>query len=149
MKTIKQLAEEIQNTSPYENLHSLLGDDMGTLIYSLVEEAKTSDTELEILHDTIGELYEYDYSYPIVKECLNKIKGLRSTKMKDGFTEDFRSIILRCQGLRKFHGIDYGLNCREEIDKYSNQIIEKGLIDKQKDKTFAKQLCIVNGLRFK
>ena len=77
MKTIRQLAEEIQNTSPYENLHSLLGDDMGTLIYSIVEEAKVVDHELDLLHDAIRELYEHDSSYEVVKRCLNRIDKLR------------------------------------------------------------------------
>lgn len=80
MKTLRELAEKVQGTKPYENLHSILGDEMGNLIYELVEEAKTSDEEIEILHDAMRELYEPDSSYPIVKECLARIDYLRERK---------------------------------------------------------------------
>lgn len=80
MKTIKQIAEEIQNTSPYENLHSLLGYEMGNLIYDIVKEAKVVDHELDLLHDAMGELYEQDSSYEVVKRCLRRIDKLRGIK---------------------------------------------------------------------
>lgn len=69
--------------------------------------------------------------------------------MKQGFTNDFRDIILRCQELRKIHDLDYEEVCKEVIEEFSNEIIGNGLIDKQEGRHFAIQLCIVNGLKYK
>lgn len=69
--------------------------------------------------------------------------------MKNQFTKEFRDIILKCQELRKTHDIEYEENCKEEIESFSKQIIEQELIEKQQDKNFAMQLCIVNGLNYR
>ncbi len=58
----------------------------------------------------------------------------------------FESIIIKCQELRKKHGFDYTENCRKQIEKYTDEIISKKLIDKCDDKYFAMQLCVMNSL---
>lgn len=44
---IKELIAKIRNTSPYENLESLLGKDMGSLLYKLVEESEELSQSIE------------------------------------------------------------------------------------------------------
>ena len=61
----------------------------------------------------------------------------------------FETIILKCQELRKKHGFDYEEKCKAKIEKFSREIIEKNLIAKCFDETFAKQLCIMNCLEYK
>lgn len=36
--TLTDLVKVIQNTKPYENLNELLGEELGNLIYKLIEE---------------------------------------------------------------------------------------------------------------
>lgn len=60
----------------------------------------------------------------------------------------FETIILECQELRKKYGVYYEENCKKQIEKYSSEIIEKGLVNKCQDVYFAKQLCIMNCLQY-
>lgn len=60
----------------------------------------------------------------------------------------FNQIIIKCQQLRaKFH-FDYEEKCAKQIEKYSKEIIDKDLVNKCEDRTFAKQLCIMNCLKY-
>lgn len=61
----------------------------------------------------------------------------------------FRTIITICQQLKEKHGFNYEKKCAKKITAFSQEIIEKKLIDKCTDKTFAKQLCIANNLKYK
>lgn len=72
--TLKKLIAKAVNTSPIENLNSILGKDLGELLYKIIDEAKKADKELEIVHEALTELYEIDSAYPIVKATLDKIK---------------------------------------------------------------------------
>ena len=38
------------------------------------EKIKNMDKELDIVHECLTELYEYDNIYPIIKKCLNRIE---------------------------------------------------------------------------
>jgi hypothetical protein len=60
----------------------------------------------------------------------------------------FEQIILICQTLRKHYGFDYEEKAKDRIESYSNEIIRKQLVEKCEDKNFAKQLCIMNSLRY-
>lgn len=60
----------------------------------------------------------------------------------------FTQIITKCQQLRaKFH-FDYEEKCAKQILKYSKEIIDKDLVNKCEDVNFAKQLCIMNCLKY-
>jgi hypothetical protein len=61
---------------------------------------------------------------------------------------NFEDIIIECQELRKKFGVYYEEECKEQIDSFSNTIIENNLIESQTDKTFAKQLCMANSLKY-
>lgn len=59
----------------------------------------------------------------------------------------FRKIIMNCQNLREFHGINYEYICSKIINKYSKEIQNKNLISYCQDQPFAKQLCMMNGIQ--
>jgi len=46
------------------------------------------DRELTIVHETLTELYNYDNVFPIVRQCLNKIKTIRQKKIKENAVEN-------------------------------------------------------------
>lgn len=60
----------------------------------------------------------------------------------------FETIILKCQELKSKFGFDYEEKCKKYIEKYSAEIIEKDLVNKCNDVHFAKQLCIMNCLKY-
>lgn len=60
----------------------------------------------------------------------------------------FQEIILMCQEARKKYGFKYEEKYSSKIKKFSQEIIKDNLIDKCKDKHFAKQLCIKNCLTY-
>lgn len=60
----------------------------------------------------------------------------------------FETIITKCQDLKQKFGFEYEQKCKKQIEKYSNEIIEKDLLNKCEDVYFAKQLCIMNCLRY-
>lgn len=60
----------------------------------------------------------------------------------------FEQIILICQTLKKHYGFDYEESAKVKIDFFSNEIISKQLVEKCEDQDFAKQLCIMNSLRY-
>jgi len=59
-------------------------------------------------------------------------------------------IILACQDARKKYGDDYDVKCKKQIDKFSAEIKTDKLIDtcSNDEQWFAKQLCIVNNLKY-
>jgi len=60
----------------------------------------------------------------------------------------FIKIIIECQKLRDLHGFDYEEKCKKIIDKRSKEIQEKELVYSQPNAHFAKQLCIMNSLKW-
>lgn len=68
---------------------------------------------------------------------------------KLGLDKRFYEIILKCQELRINNSIDYPEKCKKLIDRYSKEIKEKNLIEKCINGNFAKQLCIMNELKYK
>ncbi len=60
----------------------------------------------------------------------------------------FKNIILICQKLREEYPVDYEEKCKKQIDALSNKIIEEHLLPRGEDENFAKQLCMMNGLRY-
>lgn len=68
--------------------------------------------------------------------------------MESVLNKRFEQIILMCQKAEKKYSFDYEEKYKNQLDKFSNEIIENGLIDKCIDKDFAKQLCFKNGLRY-
>ncbi len=75
--SLRKLIDETRNTRSYENLKEILGKDLGTNIYKLIEEADKADHELNILHDCITELYEIDMAEQTIKNTLDKIALLQ------------------------------------------------------------------------
>ena len=60
----------------------------------------------------------------------------------------FSRIIQMCQKAKKKYGFDYEEKYKNKIEKFSKEIKENKLIDKCEDKTFAKQLCIMNDINY-
>ena len=79
MKTgisLKKLIAKTRNTKGYENLKEILGKELGTLLYKIVDEADKADKELDIVHSCLTELYNADINYERIKKCLNEIDRL-------------------------------------------------------------------------
>lgn len=68
--------------------------------------------------------------------------------MNKELNKRFMQIIVMCQDARKKHGFDYEEKYRDNIDRFSKEIKEKSLIDKCQSSHFAKQLCMMNGLKY-
>ena len=75
---LKELIAKARNTSPYENLKEILGNDLGTLLYKIVREADKADQELDIVHGLIRELYEDDSYIERVRMSLADISKIQS-----------------------------------------------------------------------
>lgn len=78
MKDLKSMIKKVRNTHDYENLKEILGKELGGLLYKIVDEADVVDKELDLTHKCITELYEVDYTTPIIQKYLKKIDKLRS-----------------------------------------------------------------------
>jgi translation elongation factor EF-Ts len=59
-----------------------------------------------------------------------------------------KNIILICQTLKKHYGFYYEEKAKDKIEQFSKEIIEKKLIEDCEDIHFAKQLCIMNSLKY-
>lgn len=46
--TIEEIVAKIKNTNPYENLNEILGEDMGSLIYQLVNKIDENIMDCDI-----------------------------------------------------------------------------------------------------
>jgi hypothetical protein len=68
-------------------------------------------------------------------------------KLKD-MNKRFEKIILMCQDAYKRYGFEYEEKYSIKIKRFSDEIIKDKLIDKCKDKHFARQLCIKNCLTY-
>jgi len=84
---IAKLIKKIRNTKPVENLPEILHE-LGKDLQTLIDEADYMDRELTIVHETLTELYNYDNVFPIVRQCLNKIKTIRQKKIKKNAVEN-------------------------------------------------------------
>lgn len=71
-----KLIAKIRNTRDYENLKERLGEELGTLIYQLVDEAVKADKELDIVHSCITELYDIELNIPRIKKALSDIEQI-------------------------------------------------------------------------
>jgi len=70
----KKLISKIRNTHDFENLNEILGKELGSSLYDLVAVSEKMDKELDILHECLTKLYDYDKNVPIIKHCLNNIE---------------------------------------------------------------------------
>ena len=73
---LKELIAKSRNTRGYENLKEILGKELGTLLYKLVDEADKADKELNIVHECLAELYNSDINTDRIKKALGDIEGL-------------------------------------------------------------------------
>jgi hypothetical protein len=71
------LISKIKNTRDYENLKARIGNQLGSLIYKLVDESSKADKELDIVHNCITKLYDTELNIPTIKECLSKIEKIK------------------------------------------------------------------------
>ena len=71
-----KLIAKIRNTRDYENLKEILGKELGTLLYKIVDEADKADKELDIVHGCITDLYDIDLNTERIKKALSDIKQL-------------------------------------------------------------------------
>lgn len=60
----------------------------------------------------------------------------------------FQEIIQECQKLRADFGWDYEELCEEKINAFSREITNESLVYKCEDSTFARQLCMMNSLKW-
>jgi hypothetical protein len=67
---------------------------------------------------------------------------------KKGMEKRFEKIILMCQDARKKYGFEYEEKYLGQRKRFSDEIIKNKLIDKCKNKHFAKQLCVMNQLNY-
>lgn len=68
--------------------------------------------------------------------------------MKKEINSALEKIILDCQALREKYGFEYTQKCYATLSRYSREIVENNLIEKSENKTWAKQLCMANSLKF-
>jgi hypothetical protein len=73
---LNEVIAKTRNTRGYENLKEVLGKELGTLLYKLVDEAEKADKELDIVHACITELYDFELNIPKIKKALNDIAEL-------------------------------------------------------------------------
>lgn len=73
---LKERIAQIMNTRDIENITQILGATLGGRIKKLIHEAERADKELDILHEGLTELYNYEKVNHIVKITLDKIKNI-------------------------------------------------------------------------
>lgn len=79
--TLSEIIVNIRISRGYENLKEILGKDLGSLIYNLIDKADESDRELEIVHQCITTLYNIaDENSEPINNCLNQIQELKKLK---------------------------------------------------------------------
>lgn len=79
--TLSEIIVNIRISRGYENLKEILGKDLGSLIYNLIDKADESDRELEIVHQCITTLYNIsDENSDPINNCLNQIQELKKLK---------------------------------------------------------------------
>ncbi len=79
--TLSEIIVNIRISRGYENLKEILGKDLGSLIYNLIDKADELDRELEIAHQCITTLYNIaDENSEPINNCLNQIQELKKLK---------------------------------------------------------------------
>ena len=73
---LKKRIAQIWNTRDIENISSILGSTLGGRIKKLIKEADRADKELDIVHECLTKLYNYENVTEIVKGALDKIAEL-------------------------------------------------------------------------
>ena len=73
---LKERIAQIQGTRDFENLSDRLGSTLGGRMKKLIREAEIADKELDIVHEVLTELYNYDNVRHIVTSALDKIKNI-------------------------------------------------------------------------
>lgn len=73
---LKDIIQKLVNTKDYENLREILGEELGDLIYQLVDESERADKELNIVHSCITDLYNIDANTDRIKEALREVEKI-------------------------------------------------------------------------
>lgn len=76
MSAVTELIARIRNTKPIENLSAIVGEELGLLLKTMIDEAELMDKELNLVHQCIADLMDVDGTLPRINKCLEQIKEL-------------------------------------------------------------------------